>query len=80
MSELTVVDVLVQQEGKNPSFFAYMDYTEAKRIEAIGLQNAYPIHLRNSDERPLPKSLLAGETLVHDVFVKMEPNVPICLN
>lgn len=75
-----VTDVLVMQDGYNPSFFSYMACEEAQRIQECGLANAGQIWLKEVDERPIPKCLKKGESEITDILVKLQPNVPIYLN
>ena len=78
---ITVNDVLVVQDGQNPSFYAYMDQEETQRIQALGsLSNADRVCLKDTEERPIPQSLKKGESFITDIQVKLEPNIVYYLN
>ncbi len=73
-------DVLVVQDGENPSFFSYTVEEETQRITQCGLQNAGRIHLRETPERRIPQSLKDGQSEITDIQVKLAPNVIVYLN
>lgn len=80
MSEQYVVDCLVVQDGTNPSFFSYMNHSEAQRIQECGLNNAEQVLLKETTDRVIPESLKQGVSEITDVLVRLELNTTLCLN
>lgn len=74
------VDCLVVLDGKNPSFFSYMDYEQAQFLQEVGLSNAEAIILKETNDRQIPRSLTKGISMITDVLVRLEPNICINLN
>lgn len=69
MSEY-VCDALIVQDGTNPSFFSYIAIEEALRIQECGLANAETVILRETEDRPVSKTLQMGVTEIIDVQIK----------
>lgn len=75
-----VVDAIVMLDGENGGFFSYMYHEEALKLQAIGLENAEQILLRETTDRLIPDSLKQGVTQICDVWVRLEPNMVFILN
>lgn len=57
-----------------------MDYEQAQFLQEVGLEGAKAVILKETEDRPISKSLLNGESAIVDILVKLEPNVCIYLN
>ena len=79
MSEL-VTDAIVILDGENKGFFSYLKVEEALRLEECGLGNAEQVHLKETTDRPVPESLKKGESVIEDIWVKLEANKNYYLN
>lgn len=66
-NEMLVVDCLVRQDGENPSFYSYMNYEEALRIQQCGLSNAERVFLRETVDRPVSNLLKEGVSEIVDI-------------
>lgn len=79
--EREVVDVIVVQDGANKPFLSYMDADQANMIASCGgLSQAEQVHLRETEERPIPNSLKEGFSTITDVLVRLQPNCAVYLN
>lgn len=73
-----LADVIVVQDGSNPSFRAFMDYHQAEAMRK-GFRPER-IMLENCEKRPVPQSLVEGASCIKDILVEIEPNVAYYLN
>lgn len=80
MERENVCDVICILDGENNGFFSYMKAEEALRLQECGLAEADEIHLRETPDRQIPESLKKGESVIEDIWVKLEANQSYYLN
>ena len=80
MNPEMVVDCVVILDGENNGFLSYMKAEEALRLQECGLAEADEIHLRETPDRQIPESLKKGESVIEDIWVKLEANQSYYIN